>query len=102
MNDCTRCGHVHDTFLCPATGPAALRLIDQTPAAYIEAQVAQITEHDTGYNRQSALHLEMHSLASVIADDVAAGIDAWPATVARYVYARDAYAAAAAAAEARR
>jgi hypothetical protein len=112
MMNCGTCGHVHDTATCPArTGVPAMevrmmrtgaRLIDATPADYIEAQVAQITEHDTGYDRQAALHLEYTSLAQVIADDIADGCDAWPATVAKYVYARDAYRACVTAREATR
>jgi hypothetical protein len=75
----------------PEDQPRHARTIDQTPAAYIENAVARMTEHDTSLDRQFALHLEVTSLAQVIADDIADGEDAWPPTVARYVYARDEY-----------
>jgi hypothetical protein len=66
-------------------------LIDRTPAEQIEFHVARMTEHDASMDRQMALHLELTSIAQVIADDVACGEHAWPATVDRYVYARDEY-----------
>ena len=66
-------------------------LIDQTPAVYIDREVARLTEHDTTIDTQLALHMTCTSLAQVIADDIAAGEVAWGPTVARYVEARDRY-----------
>ena len=62
-----------------------------TPAEYIEGHTAFMAEHDPKMTRRDALHLQVTSLAQVIADDIAAGEDAYPATVDRYVYARDEY-----------
>ena len=67
------------------------KLIDQTPAAYIEGETARLCEHDTSLTRQFALHLVTTSTAQVIADDIAAGEQPFGPTVARYVYARDQY-----------
>ena len=79
-----------------------MRLIDQTPADYVTSQVARITEHDTVADIRMALHLTVTSLAQVIADDVAARDEPWPATVARYTEARDRYRALVELEEARR
>lgn len=67
-----------------------MRLIDQTPADAVKLVIAQLTEHGD-MDRRAALHLELTSLAQVIADDVAAGEMPFGPTVARYVYARDQY-----------
>jgi hypothetical protein len=75
-----------------------VKLIDSTPADafglpadFVNAEVARHTEWDIQMDRQAALHLLVTSLAQVIADDIAAGELAYGPTVARYVYARDAY-----------